>query len=116
VPTSATPTVPPNVLPTPVVSGLDADAAAQRAIEMLARKLQIEATALEVVNVNWIEWPTSALGCASLDQPAMQVIVPGYRIQLSDGNTLYNIHTSVAGFPMIWCDQGVPVDIGPSLP
>lgn len=115
-PTSAAPTAPPDALPTPAVSGLDADTVSQMAVEMLARQLQIDAATLQVVDVSSIDWPTSALGCPSPDRPAMQVIVPGYRIQLSDGNQLYSVHTSAAGLPMIWCDRGGPVQLDTVIP
>ncbi len=91
------------------------DALIQRVRSVLAQKLNMAAEGLTVQDATPQQWPDAALGCPDPAKSYTQVIVPGYKLLISDGQKSYAIHTTllaVSGEPMILCENGMPQDIG----
>ena len=81
--------------PTPeVFNPLPAD---QRAFETvrakLATQLDIDPLALVLVDVTPVDWPDSCLGSPTSGEVCSQVITPGFRVRLRDGDAIYEFHT-----------------------
>jgi hypothetical protein len=76
----------------------------QRAKDDLAARLQIDESEITVVLAQPMEWPDSSLGCPSPSENYMQVITPGYKIDLFANGTLYPYHTD-ANSRVVLCEQ-----------
>lgn len=73
--------------------------------------LGVDPESVEVVKVEDMEWPTSALGCPAPDTAYLQVITPGYRVTLEAGGTTYQIHTDREGQTIVLCQNNRPVEL-----
>lgn len=70
---------------------------------------------VEVVEIEYREWPDSSLGCPQRGRMYLPVVTPGYRIVLrADGQT-YEFHTDAEGKTVVLCEPG-PVSGLPRSP
>lgn len=67
---------------------------ASAAIEDLAGRLGVAPEAIEVVEINEIDWPDASLGCPAPDMGYAQVITPGIQVILESGGQTYAYHGS----------------------
>ena len=59
----------------------------------LAKRAGVSTEKIRVVKVEAVEWRDSSLGCPQPGMMYAQVITPGYRVVLSDGQSEYEYHT-----------------------
>lgn len=86
----------------------------QRVRSVLAQKLGMAAEGLTVQEATQQQWPNGALGCPDPAKSYTDVLVPGYKLLVSDGQRSYAIHTTLLatpGEPIILCENGMPQDI-----
>ena len=87
------------------------DAARDQAIATaraaLAQKQGVQAEALEVVQVEPVQWPDASLGCPEKGRMYIQMITPGYRVRLSVGGAIQAVH--VAGSRAVVCGPALAV-------
>ena len=60
---------------------------------------------IQVVVAHEVTWPDGSLGCPQPDMAYTQVLVDGYRIELSDGTDTYHYHGEL-GEPPFLCEGG----------
>jgi hypothetical protein len=87
----------------------EAQALVDTAIEDAAAMLGVDPGSIEVVRVEAIDWPDTALGCPEEGGVYAAVITPGYRIQVTDGETTLTYHTDT-GEQVIPCNLGAESD------
>lgn len=89
------------------VSANAADAgnpAVAAARKMLAHALQIAPGAIQVVQVEEVQWSDGCLGVPAPDTPCNDVIVPGYRVILAVDGRRYVYHTDLTGRQVVHAD------------
>ena len=59
----------------------------------LAIELGVDADAIELVEVESVEWSNSSLGCPQEGMMYLQVLTPGYRLTLEVDGQRYVYHT-----------------------
>lgn len=59
----------------------------------LSRRKGIPIEQIKVVSVEEVNWPNGSLGFPKPGMVYIQVIIPGYRITLTDGAQTYEYHT-----------------------
>ena len=59
----------------------------------LARRRGISAERIVLKHIEGVDWPDASLGCPEKGKACAQVIMPGYRLVLSDGTTDFEYHT-----------------------
>ncbi|HEX6287585.1 MAG TPA: hypothetical protein VFZ66_00265 [Herpetosiphonaceae bacterium] len=64
--------------------------------QQLADTLGCDAQAVQIVDVEEMEWSDSSLGCPQPGMMYMQVITPGYRVTLEHSGQRYIFHTDLA--------------------
>jgi uncharacterized secreted protein with C-terminal beta-propeller domain len=69
------------------------EALLELAIDDLAQRLGVRPADIDFVSVEDVDWPDGCLGVPDASLMCIQVIVPGYRIQLSHGNQVHVYHT-----------------------
>jgi hypothetical protein len=62
----------------------------------LAQRLSATVDQITVVSSTYMDWPDASLGCPQKGLVYAQVITPGYRIVLEQGQKQYDYHTSLA--------------------
>ena len=93
----------PTVYPYPVASdaapsaeGKSVDPAMiELAKQDLAQRLSVAVDQITVVSSEYTDWPDSSLGCPQPGMAYSQVITPGYRIVLEQGQKQYDYHTGL---------------------
>lgn len=99
---------PPNTGPTPSTNGAatpSSDGALSPDMQRLVDQARADAASAtgrpaadwRVVRVESVDWPDSALGCPQPSRAYLQVITPGYRIVLTNGDTTLEYHTDQRG-------------------
>lgn len=63
-----------------------------RAKRDLAGRRGVSISSITLSHIDAVDWPDSSLGCAESGGAYAQVIIPGYRILLSDGTSTYEYH------------------------
>lgn len=139
VPSSAPPTVQPTVpaatpadypeppaedYPAPATPDLNTSEGSQAALEneartRLANYLGVDAATLTLANAERQDWSDGSLGCPRPDTSYQQVVIPGFKLEFSDGTRSYQVHTALSatpGEPMLLCDLGMPTDLGAPAP
>ena len=71
------------------------------------QKLNIIEKDIQYIEVNKVEWPSSALGCAVKGHYYLPVITPGYRVEIEADGKFYTLHTSNS--KAILCDLAKPL-------
>jgi hypothetical protein len=75
------------------------------AVDDLARRLGVDAGAIEVVSVEEVTWPDGSLGCPRKGMVYTQAIVNGQRIVLAVEGRQYEYHSG-AGRDPFYCPPG----------
>lgn len=70
---------------------------AQRAIAVVAERLNLAPTQVNIISSQQVDWPDGCLGVFQPDVMCTQAIVPGYRIILEANGQQYEVHTDLAG-------------------
>jgi hypothetical protein len=60
---------------------------------------------LEIVTTEAVEWPSSALGCPMPGQMYLDVITPGFRIEVRAGDELFDVGTNLDGSAFVVCPR-----------
>ena len=100
----------PNVTPTPVST--DEGKVPPKIMDaVIARLAQVVGQAagdlkVEVVEVEYVEWPDSSLGCPQRGRMYLPVVTPGYRIVLMANGQQYEFHTDTTGKIVVLCEPG----------
>ena len=76
----------------------------ERAKEDLTQRLSISMTEIILVEVVEVEWSDSSLDCPQPGMEYLQVITPGYRIQLESGGNIYEYHSNRDTY-VIYCEK-----------
>lgn len=71
----------------------------------LAAELDVDADAIEVTDVEAVQWSDTSLGCPQPGMMYAQVITPGYRMTLEVDGQEYIFHTD-GGERAVRCDGG----------
>jgi hypothetical protein len=61
--------------------------------QQLADSLGCDSQAIQIVDVEEMEWNDSSLGCPQPGMMYLQVITPGYRVTLEHNGQRYTFHT-----------------------
>ena len=85
------------------------EALTRKAEMNLAERLDIDASQIEVVDVEAVQWNDSALGCPQPGMMYLQVITPGYRITLAAEGERYTYHTDRGSRVILCGPDGRPV-------
>ena len=70
-----------------------ADKVSLLARQDLAERLKIDAEKIETVSQKEIVWPDGSLGCPKPGMNYIQMLVPGYVIELRAGGKTYTYHS-----------------------
>lgn len=73
----------------------------QLAQEDLIQRLNISPGEVELVNYEEVQWRDSSLGCPQPKMQYLQVITPGYRIELNAQDQLYSYHGAAEQPPFL---------------
>lgn len=91
--------------PQPLTPG-ESSPAVQAAVRTLGESLGVSRQEIDVVEVEYVQWRDSCLGCAGPGENCLMVITPGYRVVLKSGGEQYEIHTDESGDIARICDGG----------
>lgn len=83
------------------------DVIVELVVRDLALRLSVGLNEIAVSSIERVEWPTSALGCPLPSADYIQVITPGYRINLEAAGEVYTYHTDT-GMTLVLCQDGFP--------
>jgi len=75
--------------------------------ETMQQKLNVNEKDIKYIDVNKVDWPSSALGCAVKGHYYLPVITPGYRVKIEADGKFYTLHTSNS--KAILCDLAKPL-------
>ncbi len=101
------------VLPTPYAPGLQS--LIDQARNDLAKRLSIDAVAIDVAGASREDWPDASLGCPKMVVMYIQVVTPGFQIILEAGGKLYIYHTDDRQRIVFCPDLRPGVETPPSL-
>lgn len=87
------PTDTPSGTPASPLVPSEAEKAVERAKIDLAQRRGIAKEKIVLIRVGHVDWPDTSLGCPEPGKVYAQVITPGYRILLSDGQEEYEYHS-----------------------
>ena len=73
------------------------------------RGVSLEDLAVQIESIEVREWPDSSLGCPADGMMYMQVITPGYLVELNSSGELYRYHTDQRQ-AFVLCVDGKPAD------
>ena len=90
--------------PLPTSSNSVSQSLIERAKEDLAQRLSISTTEINLVEIVEVEWSDSSLDCPQPGMEYLQVITPGYRIQLESGGNIYEYHSNRDTY-VIYCEN-----------
>ncbi|MFQ3630473.1 hypothetical protein [Roseiflexus sp.] len=91
--------------------GAAMDAQIDAARQDLAQRLRIDASAIEVVQVEAVTWPDASLGCPKPGMMYPQVLVDGILLQLRANGQIYRYHGDGQN-RMFLCDPQAGPQIG----
>jgi hypothetical protein len=72
-------------------------AAVQAAIDDAGQFTGVDADAIQVLRAEATEWPDSSLGCPQPGQMYLQVVTPGYLVELQADSRRLEYHTDSRG-------------------
>jgi hypothetical protein len=78
----------------------------QVALTNLSTQLEIPADEIQVLAVEEVTWPDSSLGCGEPGSAYLQVLTPGYRVELGTERGQYVFHTDNKQ-TVILCKEGL---------
>jgi len=71
--------------------------AVQAAVQKLSDTAKLAVDQIEIVSYERVEWRDGCLELSKPGQMCAQVITPGYRVTLTDGEKTYRVHTDESG-------------------
>ena len=80
----------------------EAEKAVERAKIDLAQRKGVAKEKIVLIRVEYVDWPDTSLGCPEPGKVYAQVITPGYRILLSDGQEEHEYHSD-KGNRVVYC-------------
>jgi LysM repeat protein len=84
------------VLPEPLLTQIQ---------QALSEELGVDSSAVELVSVEEVEWPSADLGCPEPGQVYAQVVTPGYRVIVEANEEQYEYHTTLdESGPVVRCE------------
>jgi hypothetical protein len=95
------------VEPLPTSSNPGLQVLIERAKEDLAQRLSLPVTQITLVDAVEVEWSDSSLDCPQPGMEYLQVVTPGYRIQLEYAGIVYEYHSSRDTY-VVYCEDPVP--------
>jgi hypothetical protein len=69
----------------------------------LEKRSNLPASSFQITGYDMQTFPNSALGCPDPGLNYLQVLTPGYRIQVEAGGKTYDYRTNLAGTHVILC-------------
>lgn len=96
---SDTPTLPMSEVPDEIL---------KLAYAELSTRLGVKWTDITLVSGEQVDFPDSCLGINTPGMACLDVITPGYRIQLQSGSAVYTYHTDLAGSRVILAGSAGP--------
>jgi hypothetical protein len=81
------------------------DAIIEQALAEVSQVTGVPAGDLEVTATETVEWSSSALGCPMPGQAYLDVITPGYRIEVRAGEELFDVGTNIDGTAFAVCPR-----------
>jgi hypothetical protein len=95
----ATPSAQPSPVPTAISqnSASGSNAAASAARSMLARQLSTHEDAVQLLDIQPVQWPDSCLGVHQAGIMCVFHVVDGYRITLLANDRTYEVHSNLDG-------------------
>jgi len=100
----------------PAATPLAAGSVEEKALQALAKRTGVEASALQLTGKEEQEWSDSSLGCPDPAAMYLQVITPGYKLTFSDGTKSYAVHTDDTASRLVLCERGQPATLGAVAP
>ena len=100
----------------PAAMPLAAGSVEEKALQALAKRTGVEASALQLTGKEEQEWSDSSLGCPDPAAMYLQVITPGYKLTFSDGTKSYAVHTDDTASRLVLCERGQPATLGAVAP
>ncbi|MGK7296549.1 MAG: hypothetical protein ACNS61_12105 [Candidatus Wenzhouxiangella sp. M2_3B_020] len=91
------------------------EVAVREATKELAARVEVGPETIDVEAAEFVQWPSSALGCPEPGMMYTQALVPGYRVLLRAGDDLHHYH-GARGEPPFPCPSGraeKPAETGP---
>lgn len=76
----------------------------EAAVSYLADELDISPQAIDLLEVEAVEWSDASLGCPKEGQMYAQVVTPGYRMLLEAEGETYELHTDRSGDRIVICE------------
>lgn len=110
--TQATPS--PEPVPTSEISGGKSDSAVSAAKVFLAEKLNISVAAIQLVDVQPVQWPDTCLGVQQRGIMCAFHVVDGYRITLSADNQTYELHSNLDGSQIVIVPENSSTSLNPA--
>jgi len=77
-----------------------------QAIADLATRLEVGTSSIVVLVAHELTWPDGSLGCPEPGGMYTQALVDGYRIELTDGDNVYEYHGAIGQIPFL-CESAV---------
>jgi hypothetical protein len=93
--------------PDPTASLMEEDLV-QTSIRDLSLQLNIPSEQIKVISVEQVTWPDAGLGCSQPGVAYIQVLTPGYLIQLDVNGKIYVYHTDTSDRVVRCKDLGNP--------
>jgi hypothetical protein len=90
------------------IASLTEEAIVQTSINDLSLQLNIPSEQIRVISVEQVTWPDSSLGCSKPGVAYIQVLTPGYLIQLDANGKIYVYHTDTSDRVVRCKDLGNP--------
>jgi hypothetical protein len=82
-----------------------AEGIVERVIEDAAAELEVAREDVSLASLTAVDWPNAALGCPEEGGVYAEVITPGYRIVVTDGESTLTYHTDLTG-AFVNCSDG----------
>jgi hypothetical protein len=92
---------------TPTLSNNQASAV-QAAKSMLAGQLKIDVNAIQLVDIQAVQWPDSCLGVSQVGIMCAMHVVDGYRINLTANSLTYEAHSNLDGSQIVFLPLATP--------
>ena len=89
-------------IPTPLDASLQAMLTQVK--DDLAKRLSIDPSKIELVEMSSVTWPDGSLGCPKPGMAYTQMLVDGMRIRLKAGSQVYEYHSG-GSRPAFLCEQ-----------
>ncbi len=83
--------------------GTEVQSARAAAITALAKRLGIGAAEIEVLSMDEQNWPDTSLGCPEEGKFYLQVVTPGYALQLRAKGQVYEYHVDESAKVVVVC-------------